>query len=296
MNNLIRALLIVGGGLWLAGCQQGRDAYAVTTTDTLIKFQTDNPSKLDSEASITGLDAGESLLQIDYRATDGLLYGLTSADRIVTVDPDTGATTRVGSAPVTSDDGNRPLINPVLDVNPQNDYLRIIATRAAIGGGAGATEFFNARIDPATGAVTQADSTTLRFNDNDDNVGETPSLVAIAHSNNRDNATSTTEYGLEQTTQTLVRVTTSGVLTTIASLNRGFTANAGFDIVRNRGDNDGDSGFAYVALADANGSARLYNFDLTDGSATSGTSIGDNRQIRSLAVSLNPPKRSGFNF
>ena len=95
MKNLIRTLVIVAGGIWFAGCQQGRDAYAVTTTDTLIRFDTAKPNNISAEMPITGLAAGETLRQIDFRPADKVLYGITSANRLVTVNTTTGAVTYV---------------------------------------------------------------------------------------------------------------------------------------------------------------------------------------------------------
>ena len=140
----------------------------------------------------------------------------------------------------------------------------------------------------------------LRFNDSDANDGEVPQLAAIAHSNNAADATATTLYGLDVTTQSLVRITNAGVLTTLGVLDRGFVAAAGFDIVRQRGDKPADAGIAYIAIASRSDSARFYEIDLASGntsgatSGTSGSKIGNDLQIRSLAVSLSPPKRKGF--
>lgn len=280
MKNLIRTLVIVAGGIWFAGCQQGRDAYAVTTTDTLIRFDTAKPNNISAEMPITGLAAGETLRQIDFRPANKVLYGITSANRLVTVNTTTGATTAVGAGPFTTN----PLAAAVMDFNPVGDYLRVINF---VSGGANNSIF---RVNADTGVIIQTDGNgTLTFATNDAHQGEVPQLAAIAHSNNKSDATSTTLYGLDITTQGLVSITVGGVLTTIHTTSRGFTANAGFDIVPN---NDK----AYVAIADRTGVARFYNFSLTDGSVTSGNDIGSNRQVRSIAVTLDEPKRSGFNF
>ena len=292
MKNLLRALMIVALGVWLAGCKAGRDAYAVTSTDTLIKFKTDNTSKIDSEVPITGLASGETLQQIDFRPSNGLLYGVTSQARVVTVDTGSGVATPVGTVPFTSDS----LANIAMDVNPQGDYLRVIALDTTATTSNGVRTYFNARLDPSTGAITTNDSTTLSFKTNDTNAGETPSIVAIAHTNDRTNATSTTLYGLEFNSQSLVSIATSGVLTTIGPVGTSFSESAGFDIVRKRGDNDGDTGVPYVSLSQASGNAKFYDIDLAKGTASSSSDIGSNRQIRSIAVVLDPPKSSGFNY
>ncbi|MCP6335778.1 DUF4394 domain-containing protein, partial [Klebsiella pneumoniae] len=89
---------------------------------------------------------------------------LTSSNRIVTLDPLTGAATRVGTEPFTTD----VLMQPVMDFNPANGFLRVIDFDPT--GGSGSAIL---RIDPTTGALLQSDGDgRLRFTDNDLNEGE----------------------------------------------------------------------------------------------------------------------------
>lgn len=294
--NLLRAVALLAAAAAITACTDGRDAYAITDSGTMISFQTDDPGSIDNEVTITGLDSGETLLQIDFRPETGALYGLTSSNRIATVDAATGLATLVSATPFLTAPAT--LNQPVMDFNPAQDFIRVIDYQP--GGSATATNIL--RINPETGALIQSDGTVLRYNDSDTNDGEIPQLAAIAHSNNDIDATTTTLYGLEFTTQSLVRVTNAGVLTTIGILDRQFVTTAGFDIVRERGDNPEDLGTAYVAIAERNNTARFYEIALADGNTsgaatnTSGATIGGDRQIRSLAVSPTPPKRDGFQF
>ena len=291
-SQLLRVLSVLLAGLVLAGCNEGRDAYAITGSGTLISFQTDQPGSLDNEVTITGLGSGEAVLQIDFRPENEVMYGLTSANRIVTLDPDSGAATLVSATPFTT----AVLVQPVMDFNSANDFIRVLDYDATGGNGSDIL-----RVDPDTGALIQTDGGgVIRFTDNDLNDGEIPQLAAIAHSNPDRDATSTTQYGLDFTTQSLVRVTNAGILSTIGVLDRGFVASAGFDIVRERGDDPEDIGIAYIAIAERNDTARLYRISLGDGdtsgatSGTNGSEIGDGLQIRSLAVSPRVPRRNGF--
>ncbi len=280
MTSIRRLLLILAVGFVLGGCKtQGRDAYAITSTDTLITFDTENASSISNEATITGLDAGETLLQIDIRPSNKTLYGITSNNYLVTVDPATGVATRVGTTQFTQ--STEPLTAPLMDFNPASDYLRVISYQS------GATNNAIIRVNPDTGAFIQTDGSTLSYIVGDINEGEAPQLVALAYSNNLSDATTTTLYGLDFTVGSLVRVTTTGSLTTIAALDTGFTTGAGFDIVPN-------DDKAYVAIADSGGSARIFRLDLSDGSTSSASTIGDGVQIRSLAVTLDEPKQTGF--
>ncbi|MCX7062555.1 MAG: DUF4394 domain-containing protein [Gammaproteobacteria bacterium] len=296
IRTLLRAVALLAAATAISGCMEGRDAYAVTDSGTLIKFQTDDPGSIDNEVTITGLDSGETLLQIDFRTENGLLYGLTSSNRIATIDADTGVATLVSATPFLAAPAT--LNQPVMDINSSQDFIRVIDYQP----GGSSTETNILRVDPDTGARIQSDGTALRYNDSDSNDGEIPQLAAIAHSNNDLDATTSTLYGLDFTTQNLVRITNAGVLTSLGVLDRQFVSAAGFDIVRERGDNPEDLGIAYVAIAERNNTARFYEIDLADGNTSDaasnngGATIGGDRQIRSLAVSPKPPKRDGFQF
>lgn len=294
LRHLMRVVVILAAGAVLGACKEGRDAYAITDSGTLIKFQTDKPGSLDSEQTISGLGDGESILQIDFRPETEVMYGLTSTGRIATIDPENGVATLVNAT--TFLPAGVTLNQPVMDINPAQDFIRVIDYQPA--GSATSTNIL--RVDPLTGSLLQSDGTVLRFNDSDTNDGEVVQLAAIAHTNNDIDATTTTLYGLEFNTQSLVRITNAGVLTTIGVLDRGFVATAGFDVVRERGDQPEDIGTAYIAIAERNNTSRFYEISLTDGntsstgSGTNGSEIGSGRQIRSLAVSPKLPKRNGF--
>lgn len=294
LRHLLRAVLIVAAGAAIVGCKQGRDAYAITDSGSLIKFQTDKPGTLDSTVTISGLADGETILQIDFRPETEVLYGLTSNSRIATIDTGNGVATLVSTTPFVTSGAT--LNQPVMDFNPAQDFIRVIDYQPV--GSSTATNIL--RIDPVSGAQFQSDGTLLRFNDSDANDGEVVQLAAIAHSNNSKDATTTTIYGLEFNTQSLVKITNAGVLTTVGILDRGFVAIAGFDIVRERGEKPEDIGTAYIAIAERNNTSRFYEINLTDGntsgtgSGTNGAEIGSGLQIRSLAVSPKPPKRNGL--
>jgi hypothetical protein len=296
-------LMVLASVLALSACDdKSRPAYALTSNNTIIKFETGTPKTIESEVALTGLGTGESLLQIDFRPANQVLYGLvqgaapstgsTTAPSqqlyyVATVDPDTGAVAKVdttGFAPPSP--GNSTLQPPVvMDINPVGDYLRVIDNP----GSATSTTVNNLEVAPSAnsdGTVTvTSDGNTLYFNSNDVNAGEKPELVAIAHSNSVGGATTTTLYGLELTTQSLVRITTSGQLYTIAALGHGFVADAGFDIVP-----DGDQ--AFIAVNSSGENANLYTLNLTDGTVGNVDQIGGGYQIVSLAVTLPDPKDS----
>ena len=66
--------------------------YAVTTANNLISFDIATPGTLQSNVAITGLQAGENVLGIDFRPVfTKQLYALGSTSRLYTINLTTGA-------------------------------------------------------------------------------------------------------------------------------------------------------------------------------------------------------------
>ena len=261
--------LLLGVALSSAGCEKERTAYALTSTGKILGFDTGKPTKIDSEVSVSGLGSGESLVQIDYRPASASYYCVTNKARLCTVDPKTGAASLVSATALVDDT----LDNPVIDFSPAADLLRVIAGER------------NLRVNPSDGRV--AADTPVDYDGDDVNDGRAPRLAAVAYDRNRSDATSATLFGLDVTTQSLVRVGSKngspnspngGRLFTIAPLSVAFTSNAGFDI-----EPDGD--VAYAVLAGGGMGAALYRVDLSTGLADRVDAIDDgDRTIISLAI------------
>lgn len=243
---------LLGLALLLGACETQRDIYVLTSTGKVLGFSSETPDEIDSEVSVSGLPSGESLVQIDYRpATDGY-YCLTNRKRLCTINPETGSTTLVSSVEITGET----LTGPVIDFNPVVDRVRLIAVQQ------------NLRVNPNDGTLVETD-TDVEYDDGDENEDASPQLVAIAYDNNESGASSTTLYGLDFATQSLVRVGSrggspdspnTGLLNTVAELGTAFTANSGFDI-----EPAGD--VAWAALTPGGAATVLYRIDLDDGSA-----------------------------
>lgn len=269
------ALAVLLAGL-LSACETERKIYVLTDTGRILGFDSAAPDRIDSEVEVSGLADDEQLLQIDYRPANGLFYCLTTEERLCTVDPDSGRVNLVRELAFSEDS----LSGPVIDFNPVADRLRVIASEQ------------NLRVNPADGSLAATD-TVVAFDEDDANAEREPRLVAIAYDNNRSDAGSTTLYGLDLTTRSLVRVGSEGgspespnggLLFTVASLGADFTANSGFDV-----EPDGDT--AYAALTPGGTGARLYRINLENGSADLVGTIGDgDASVISLAV--RPEERS----
>jgi hypothetical protein len=265
------AALALSTLLGLSACNDDKHAmYALTSTGKLIGFQSDTPTDLTSSVSITGLSSGESIMQIDYRPSTGALYGFTTDNRLVTIDPGSGATTAVASSGYT----DTTLTTPLISFDPVFDLMRVIATNA------------NQLVTPGTG-VLYSTGTVVDFDNSDTNSDKSPQLAAITYSNHKSGVTTTTLYALDVTTHSLLRVgnadatstssVNAGLLHTIGDVGFAFSANAGLTTLPSSGD-------GYAALAQGSAVSVLYKIDLGSGGLTKVGTIGDGVTIISLTA------------
>lgn len=270
------AVLALGG---LAACGGGGDApppapqpvavgdtLALTASGRIVSFNRATPATLVGAVSVTGLASGESLLGIDIRPADGLLYALGSAGNVYTVDPSTGAATlRAALRAVAGDDNPYAALvgdSFAVDFNPVADRLRVIGNLGQ-----------NLRIN-----VTNGDTIT-------DGLiapaaGGTATVSAGAYTNSFAGTTTTQLFDLDVVAGTLHLQDPPNNGTLAAGLPLGLTATAanGFDI-------DARNNTAYAALT-VGGTSSLYTINLTTGAATAvaGGAIAGGEAIRGLAL------------
>lgn len=270
------AVLALGG---LAACGGGGDApppapqpvavgdtVALTASGRIVSFNRATPATLVGAVSVTGLASGESLLGIDIRPADGLLYALGSAGNVYTVDPSTGAATlRAALRPVAGDDNPYAALvgdSFAVDFNPAADRLRVIGNLGQ-----------NLRIN-----VTNGDTIT-------DGLiapaaGGTATVSAGAYTNSFAGTTTTQLFDLDVVAGTLHLQDPPNNGTLAAGLPLGVAATAanGFDI-------DARNNTAYAALT-VGGTSSLYTINLTTGAATAvaGGAIAGGEAIRGLAL------------
>jgi hypothetical protein len=273
-------------------------AYALSGS-SLLSFDPAKPTVVTSTA-ITGVNAGETLVGIDVRPQNGLLYGVgvnASADTatLYDVSPETGFATAVGGtgAVALTVDGSVPVDLPDpasvgygTDFNPAVDRLRVVAGS------------LNFRINPNTGTAIDGNAGTTGVNPDGATNGATTNVDGAAYTNNRPNQTVTTLYTLDSTTNSLyvqnppnVGTQTSGVPVTVGGNTVNFNALTGFDI-----DDTVDaassnapvaSGFAYATL-NVSGSTGLYKINLVTGAATLVGKVGDGTlPVQGLALQRN---------
>ncbi len=230
----------------LAAFVLGTPAHAepvlgLTTTNALLTFDSATPTNGSALSAITGLQSvNERILSIDLRPTTGVLYGVSSDDKVYSL-TSAGLATFIGGLGAT-------LASDVIgiDFNPAADLAGMASLRVVSSTGQ------NIAYNVATGTGTVATPIQTSF-------------AAVAYANNDLNpATATSLYYVDTATDTL-RVATSAfnapTITAVGSL--GFNANgvAGFDI--------GSSGAAFAAMTDADtGKSGLYSINLATGSAS----------------------------
>lgn len=107
----------------LAGCGKNFTAYALTSTDSILKFDTKNPSTIESTAQVSGLATNQTIVAMAYDPS-GTLYCITNDGYVCNLDPDTGAASVIGSQYVNP---NTYAVSPaLLGVDPTVSELRVI--------------------------------------------------------------------------------------------------------------------------------------------------------------------------
>ncbi|NVI82536.1 DUF4394 domain-containing protein [Janthinobacterium sp. BJB401] len=225
-------------------------AYGLTDDNRIVSFKTATPNTLDANVAVTGLAAGERLLGFDIRPKDGLLYGISSAGRIVTIAPDTGTVTVKATLAADAADASAPYTAIAgtafgVDFNPVADRLRVIGNTGQ-----------SLRINVDTGATT-TDGAVNR-------AGATPAVTAAAYSNSFAGTTATMLFDIDTASASLAlqNPPNDGTLVNVGALGVAVAGDAGFDIA------GGANGLALAALrTSATGPSSLYRIDLATGAA-----------------------------
>ena len=246
MRTRLRATLGVLGVLGAAAFSSSAQAIPLVATQgtSLSRFDSGALGSV-TTVPVTGLQAGETLVGIDYRPADAQIYGIGSTSRIYRLNVLTGAATQIGTA------GQFTLNGTAwgTDVNPVTDRIRLVSNTEQ-----------NLRLNPADGTLTGMDSA----------LNPAGNVVAAAYSNNFAGATTTTLYDIDSAAGSLKTQNPpdSGTLATVGSLGLGTNLNEaiGFDIA-------GENGIAYATIT-TGGISRLYTLNLATGGVTLSSSNG----------------------
>lgn len=246
------------------------DTLALTASGTLFSFNRTDPTTLIGSVTVSGLGGGETLLGIDVRPTDGLLYALSSLGRIYTVDPSTGVATLRSTLSADVADASAPYVALAgdrfgIDFNPTVDRLRVVGNSGQ-----------NLRINVDTGATTTDALINLS--------GGTPAVSAVAYTNSFDGATATQLFDLNTVDgqRYLQTPPNNGTLTSGVTLGVSFTEGE-FDI-------DPVTNVGYAALT-VGGTPQLYRIDLaaTSNAATAVGTLPGSASVIGLALNTPAP-------
>lgn len=234
-----------------------------------------------TRTTITGLAGGETLVGIDVRPANGLLYGLgrignDSAGQLYTIDSTAGAATPVGPRAI-------PLNGSAfgVDFNPVPDRLRIVSNTGQ-----------SLRVNPNDATVTAIDGMILYAAMGDPNSGRVPRVVSVAYTNpDTDPQTNTVLHDLDAgragepdrdgDVLAIQVPPNAGTLNTVGSLRIDAGDVGGFDI--------GPNNEAFAAILPAGGDfSKLYYIDLPSGEAWEIGSIGLGELVTGLAIGLGP--------
>jgi hypothetical protein len=228
--------------------------YGVSTANQLVRFDSAAPGTVTNIGTISGLQAGENVLAIDFRPANGQLYGLGSTSRIYTISTVSGSATAIGAAGAFTLTGT----DFGFDFNPTVDRIRVVSNAGQ-----------NLRLNPDTGAIAATDTNL--------NPG-TPVVSAAAYTNNFAGATTTTLYVIDSGNDTLYiqNPPNNGTLVAVGALGVDASNINGFDIAT-------IGGTAFASL-NVGGTSRLYTINLTTGTATQVAAIGGSFMLRGLSV------------
>ena len=240
---------------------QAAAIYGVTNSNQLVRFGATTPGTVTTIGTISGMQAGENVLGIDFRPATGQLYALGSNGRIYTVNKMTAAATFVGTL-TTPLNGT----NFGFDFNPVPDRIRITSDSEQ-----------NLRANPNDG--TNVVDGTLAYAGGDPNSGQNPTITGSAYTNSFSGTTTTTLYNIDSNLNILVTQNppNAGTLNTVGALGVDPTNVIGFD-------HTAASNIAYAAM-NVGGSVGFYNINLTTGAATLIGALG-NQSITDITVEI----------
>lgn len=263
----VAAVLTASGRIAAAAPES---VFGVTQSGFLINWNSDAPGTILSGVPVQGLLANETLVGIDFRPATKELYGLGSFSRLYRINPATGQSSLVGAgfSSVTLNGGSFGM-----DFNPTVDRVRIVSDADQ-----------NLRAHPVTGDVVSSDP-ALFYAAGDVNFGVNPNVVSVAYANNRAGAMSTTLYGLDAGTDSLVVHEVGpgfAQLRTIGSMGTDVTEIGGFDI-------SGATDIPYAVIRDAQlARSTFWTINLMTGQGMMVGEIGGGHLVTAMAVAPEP--------
>ncbi len=245
--------------------------FALGGNNFLISFNPQTPDTLIDSVSISGLQTGEFIFDMDFRPQTQELYALSNQANLYILDTDTGQATLASTLDTDLSGGFFGV-----DFDPVEDSLLSVSDIGQ-----------NLRVDDVEdGLVSLLDP--LDYSSDDDNDGSTPNVISLAHTNSFNGANDTVLYGIDSALDILVQISDpeTGELQTIGDLGFDSSNLAGFDIA-------GNDGLALLALNTPGFTfSQLYTLNLETGQATQvGTGAISNLNITINGLTIQLPEQ-----
>ncbi|HVK97113.1 MAG TPA: DUF4394 domain-containing protein [Flavisolibacter sp.] len=204
----------------------------------LDQYTASSPETIMRTITISGLQSNEKITSIDFRPSNGQLFGISTTGQLYSIDLTSGTATRVGNTPVT-------LTSTItaFDFNPTVDRIRLVTASGQ-----------NFRLHPETGAIAATDGSIN---------GQTGAMIAAAaYTNNTSTATTTILFDIDVASGLLFQQVppNNGTLVRVGSLGFQISGEGGFDIAPSN-----DYG---LAIFRESGKSTLFTIDLSTGRAT----------------------------
>ncbi|WP_462255286.1 DUF4394 domain-containing protein [Ferruginibacter sp.] len=209
--------------------------FGISASNQLIKYNANASQNVAAQFTVSGLQATETILAIDFRPATGQLYGLGSTSRIYVINQETGAARAIGAAPFT------PAINGTIagfDFNPTVDRIRLVTNSGQ-----------NLRLNPETGTVAATDAA----------INPAAALIGAAYTNSFAGAGGTVLYDIDGQKLYKQDPPNNGTLVEVGNLGVTATGGGDFDIA-----NDNKVALAALTVAGVNS---IYQIDTLTGKA-----------------------------
>ena len=246
--------------------------YAITDANTLVAFDSATPGT-PAFASIptvgipvTGLQVGETIVNIDFRPSTGELYGVGSTMRVYKIDvqlntaapPATAVAAAVSAIPFTTPAAAK----YGMDFNAVPDRIRLVNSDEQ-----------NLRLNPINGSLSGTDT----------NLTPAGSIADVAYDRSFPGSTTTTAYAIDSATDMLERLggvngspsPNGGALTEIGPLGADISSFSAIDF---------GAGAKLFAVLQVGGVSGLYTISTSTGAATLVGSVDGNPAILGIAV------------
>ena len=182
-----------------------QEFYGISATNALVKYNANASQTVMAQVPVTGLQAGENILAIDFRPATGQLYGLGNSNRLYVINTETGAARAVGNASFTP-----ALLGTItgFDFNPTVDRIRVVSNVGE-----------NFRLNPETGTVAAIDG----------NINNAEKITGVAYTNSFAGASATTLFDIDGNNFYKQDPPNNGTITRVGSLGLASAATGGSD-------------------------------------------------------------------